>query len=108
MDIKEKLLEKSDENRTIHNMANSMEKMRLMIPVEYEYHKKKKKYQRHCGLHMDDMDKVSKIIPDNFLQKNGESFFISGDYLSNLMMQCIREQDERISRLEKELLALKK
>ena len=46
MDIKEKLLEKSDENRTIHNMANAMEKMRLMIPVEYEYHKKKKKISK--------------------------------------------------------------
>ena len=108
MDIKEKLLEKSDDNRTIHSMADAMGKMRLMIPVEYEYHKKKKKYQRQCGIHMDDKDEVAKAIPDNFLNKNGESFFISGDYITNLMMQCIREQDDRITYLEQELLKIKK
>ena len=108
IDIKEKLLEKSDYNRTIHSMADAMGKMRLMIPVEYEYHKKKKKYQRQCGIHMDDKDEVAKAIPDNFLNKNGESFFISGDYITNLMMQCIREQDDRITYLEQELLKMKK
>ena len=57
---------------------------------------------------MDDKEEVAKAIPDNFLNKNGESFFISGDYITNLMMQCIREQDERITYLEQELLKMKK
>ena len=99
--LKENLIEKENIiNRTNHNIINGLDKIKIMHPVEYIYQGKQKYYQRDCGIHLD-VSELKNNIPDKYVKIEKDSIFIDNDYLTNIIILSIKEQNKRIERIEK-------
>ena len=102
--LKENLIEVAN-NRTNHDIVNGLDKINIMHPVEYIYQGKQKYYQRDCGIHLD-VSELQNNIPDKYVKVEKNSIFIDNDYLTNIIIQSIKEQNKRIDDIEKKLDSL--
>ena len=86
-----------DKRREVVRETRGTQALKRLVPVKFNYHGKRRKRDRLYGVHV----VLPDTVPATALRAEGDSHFVSGDYVSVLLVSALQDMQARLEALER-------